>query len=490
MFWPLFRRTDVASPSVPKFGVAPVASLVTSVRRLGAPVPVESEAGEAGHETELILVAFRTLLLLFLTAAPLFLSVREAYTRPAVALLVLGGAYNIAMGVACLFPGRFGVRRPLIVAMDAVLITAWLHFSHRWEIVSFYFVVVVVAATWGRVFGGVLAAIASDFAFLFLWGRSVANLNPDGAVPLFPASLGVHAVLLFVVGALAGYIAEAQERERERRLERELLIANYQQEIELSGELQPTLLTPLQTSGLADVGVATRSARQFGGGDFLDVLPLPDGKILLCIADVAGKSVRAQARVPLLKYSLRALAPLYPAPCELMTHLQNALAPDLSSELYIAVCLVEFDPVARRLSWCNAGHVPPLLVFSSDAERLSATGPALGLFPEILPQGKTRELPRGADLLLYTDGLTDALSLGGGADGEVQLEKLAVHLLKETDRARSEVARLLVEHATTATDALSPSALARLGGKTAKEDDVAVLIARFEAPEGTEKTLS
>ncbi|RYX85864.1 serine/threonine-protein phosphatase [bacterium] len=439
------------------------------------------------RDAELLLAAFRTLLLVVLAVSPFVLRVDEAFTIPAMSLMVLAGIYNIAMGVACLFPARFGVRRPIVLAMDTTLITAWVHLSGRFELVTLYFVVVVVAAMWFRVFGGVVAAAICNFLFLFLWGRIAAEAPLVGRLEPFPFGMAVNSALLFVIGALAGYISEAQERERNARLERELLIANYQHELDISGEMQPLLMGRPDFSTPFDFGLAFRSARATGGGDYLDVLPLPDGRVLCCIADVSGKSVRAQARVPLLKYSLRALAPLYPDPVDLMAHLQTTLAPDLGPDLYIAICLAAFDAPTKTISWCNAGHIPPLLVpANGDVIELEATCAPLGLWPEIEPQSKKTAFHPGDALLMATDGLSDALSFGGEVDGEAQVRLLTPRLVGENAISAPEAAQKMVELAEAALE--NNSFIARnftmgeeLGEPHAYMDDVAVLVAYFPA---------
>ncbi len=440
------------------------------------------------RDAELLLTAFRTLLLIVLGIAPRVLRIEDAYTAPEMALMAIGGIYNIAMAVACLFPSRFGVRRPIVLAMDTTLITAWFQLSHRIEVMSFYFIVVVVAAMWFRVLGGIVAAAVCNFLFLFifLWVYVAAQTPGSQAPPFaFPPSMIVNSALLFVVGALAGYISEAQEREREARLERELLIANYQHELDVSGELQPLLIARPEISTPFDFGLAFRSARAVGGGDYLDVLPLPDGRVLGCIADVSGKSVRAQARVPLLKYSLRALAPLHPDPVELMARLGTTLAPDLGPDLYIAVCLVVFDAPTRTIHWCNAGHMAPFLVRSGgEVVELETTCPPLGLWPELEPVGKKAAFKPGDALLMATDGLADALSFGGEVDGEAQVKLLTPRLIGENAVRAPEAAQKMVELAEAALE--NNSFVARhftmgeeLAEPRAHADDVAVLVARF-----------
>jgi serine phosphatase RsbU (regulator of sigma subunit) len=303
--------------------------------------------------------------------------------------------------------------------------------------------------------------------------------------------MAINTALLILVGCLVGYIAEAQERERERRLEDQLLIANYQREIDLSSQLQPALMAtqlmgldaPLasgvetsagQSGGDLQIGAAMKSARQLGGGDYFDLIPLPDGCSGLCIADVSGKSVRAQARLPLLKYSLRALAPLYAQPDRLLERLNETLAPDLQPELYIALCYIVLDPRRQTLTWCNAGHIAPLLLSPSSADPdqstliepqtientsivpLDTDGPAIGMFPELAYEARTRPWLPGDQLLLFTDGLTDALSFRGSEDGEEQARKFAQRLGREANRDPREVAQELVDMAVAVLDEATP----------------------------------
>ena len=453
----------------------------------------ESAIGDnAIRDAELLLASLRMLLLLALALVPFVFPIREAFDSSALILMAVAGVYNIFTIVASLYPTRFRLRRALIVTMDATLISAWIHISGRFELLPFYYVVVVVAAMWYRVLGGVLMAAVCNFLWLMLWVRPAATGTGVLIHPTY--SMALNSALLFVIGALAGYIAEAQDRERS--LERELLIANYQQEIDLSGELQPLLLSRPDKGGAPrdlDIGAALQCARSVGGGDYLDAIPLSDGKTLLCIADVSGKSIRAQARVPLLKYSLRALAPLHPQPAELMARLQTTLLPDLAPELYIAICLVVVDSKMESLTWCNAGHLAPLVVrarqtLAEPIFALSATAPALGLFPELKIAQASVGWKKGDALWMFTDGLPDALSYGGEFDGEAQVNALALGLrdnFSDSDAAptSAEAAQELVALAGVALGdrpfvarhfTLARSSVA----KNVHRDDVAVLIAR------------
>jgi hypothetical protein len=247
----------------------------------------------------------------------------------------------------------------------------------------------------------------------------------------------------------------------------------------------------------------------------------------LCIADVSGKSARAQARLPLLKYSLRALAPLYDAPEKLVDRLNETLAPDLGPELFIALCYVILDPQRSRLMWCNAGHIAPLLISrqttaaasnSASANdpllELGANGPPLGMFPELPYRSGSLPWCPGDELLMFTDGLTDAFSYGASEDGEAQVRHLAARLMaaptppgevaapadppKNATELRPvrAVAQELVDLATTVLDVteVKPGGLRSLlpalhrgkavsgGPRPPHRDDVTVVLARFRRP--------
>jgi serine phosphatase RsbU (regulator of sigma subunit) len=451
------------------------------------------------REGELVVAIFRTLVVLIAIFAPRLLGLSGNYEMPEVWLAALAGLYNIVTGLSCLRPGRYGLRRSFVVVMDMMLIPLWMRLSGQWELFPFYYLVVVVAAMWFRVLGGALAAAFCNFFFLFLWSRAAGN--PEILPPTFTTSMALNSLLLFLVGCLVGYIAEIQERERERLLESQLLVANYQREIDLSSQMQPLLFNPTYAAENGseqriELGVAMQSARTLGGGDYADAIVLPDGSTLLCIADVAGKSVRAQARLPLLKYSLRALAPLHPEPGELVQRLNETLAPDLSAELYIAFCCVRLDAEGGVLSWCNAGHIAPLLVREKDGESkttpLEACGPPLGMFPGIEYSPREAKWKSGDHLLMYTDGLADALSYNGTEDGEAQIQKLAARLSHEAHRPASEVAQDFIALSGAALDAsetlperlrlqlsaLRPHAAGEAITPVSHRDDVTVMVAR------------
>jgi anti-sigma regulatory factor (Ser/Thr protein kinase) len=143
------------------------------------------------------------------------------------------------------------------------------------------------------------------------------------------------------------------------------------------------------------------------GGDWYDVIPLPDGLIGLAIGDVAGHGLQAAATMGQLRMALRAYAVQDPSPVSVMngvhrlvTHLPNR---DMVTLMYLL-----FDPATRTLRFTNAGHPPPL-VFGGGESRYLEDGlaPPLGVTAEANITETRQHLWEGATVLLYTDGLVE-----------------------------------------------------------------------------------
>jgi sigma-B regulation protein RsbU (phosphoserine phosphatase) len=146
------------------------------------------------------------------------------------------------------------------------------------------------------------------------------------------------------------------------------------------------------------------------GGDFYDVIDLPDGKVGIVVGDVSGKGAEAAAQTAMVKYMLRAFAIRNAAPGSVLFHLNNALARDLAEDRFITVVYGTFDPKARALSLSVAGHPPPL-VYRRDGgavEVIHPSGSILGAFEDQNFESESIEMQPGDLFLAYTDGLTEA----------------------------------------------------------------------------------
>jgi sigma-B regulation protein RsbU (phosphoserine phosphatase) len=159
------------------------------------------------------------------------------------------------------------------------------------------------------------------------------------------------------------------------------------------------------------VAAAWQPAR-FVGGDLFDVLPYGEGRLAFCIADVAGKGLPAALLMSHLHASLRATAAFRPEPSELCRRLDGLLRPALPGHRFVTLFFGVLD--GDRLTYANAGHEPPVLLRADGAaQRLTLGGPVLGIAGGgPFAQGSVT-LCAGDSLLLWTDGVTDAMHAEG-----------------------------------------------------------------------------
>ncbi|MFJ9825907.1 SpoIIE family protein phosphatase [Streptomyces sp. NPDC101160] len=206
----------------------------------------------------------------------------------------------------------------------------------------------------------------------------------------------------------------------------------YRREHERALILQRSLLPPGDPEA-AGLDIACRylpgTVGSEVGGDWFDVIELPGHRTALVIGDVMGRGLRAAVAMGELRTAVRTLAQLDLEPAEVLSHLDEiarglgtpagaqqsarahhkARGPELS-EVYLATCVYAvYDPVTRRCTFANAGHLPPVLVEPGQEARLLDVPPGMPLgvggepFEEV-----TVELPEGALLALYTDGLVES----------------------------------------------------------------------------------
>lgn len=200
--------------------------------------------------------------------------------------------------------------------------------------------------------------------------------------------------LLELVGErVALAIGQAQLRERERRM---------------AETLQRTML-PRRVPDMPGVAVATRYIARTAsvGGDFYDVLALPDGRVGVAIGDITGKGLRAAATMGRLGGALHAYALDSPAPSDVLMRVGRLAEVDdaLATALYAVL-----DPVTGTIDLASAGHLPPLRVQpGSGADYLSMNdglSPLLGLSVDARSQSR-QSLDVGATLIMFTDGLVE-----------------------------------------------------------------------------------
>ncbi|SEK45934.1 SpoIIE family protein phosphatase [Streptacidiphilus jiangxiensis] len=186
---------------------------------------------------------------------------------------------------------------------------------------------------------------------------------------------------------------------------------------QLALQLQRAIVPDLPSShDLPGVEVAARyrpAAEEYRvGGDWYDVLRLPNGEVMIAVGDVAGHGIDAATGMVALRNALRGLAFSGEPPGRLMHWLNEVTLHTPGHPTATAVC-ARYDPELRRLHWTSAGHLPPVLLREGRAELLaSSANLLLGAAPDITYQESEATLRSGDMLLLFTDGLIERRHAG------------------------------------------------------------------------------
>ena len=230
---------------------------------------------------------------------------------------------------------------------------------------------------------------------------------------------------LKVLQALAGHIAIAIENARlfgRERVERERM---QQESAEARAIQQALFLKPVPLIP----GFAFETAWHPAGavaGDWFDFIDLGHERYGIALADVSGKGMSAALLMSATRAILRSLAPLHSSPAETLEHLNRALTEDFPTGKFVTMVYGVLDAASRTLTLASAGHLPPLLINHHSSFLELDTGLPLGLGVSSYPQC-TITLTPGTQLLLYTDGITEATD---GNDEEYGSARLIEHFLR------------------------------------------------------------
>jgi serine phosphatase RsbU (regulator of sigma subunit) len=199
-------------------------------------------------------------------------------------------------------------------------------------------------------------------------------------------------------------------------------------DLQIAREIQTWLLpgAPPQIPGLA-LAYATRPANTVAG-DYYDVFPRPgrtnaDNRVVLAVADVAGKSIPAAMLMATFQASLKTLSTAQVALPELAANMNRYACSNSQGGLrFTTAFLAEYDPVNRTVDYINAGHNNPILRRANgQIERLDVGGLPFGIMPEAKYDFATLTLAPGDWLIIFTDGLVEAENAYHDEYGEARL---------------------------------------------------------------------
>jgi phosphoserine phosphatase RsbU/P len=279
--------------------------------------------------------------------------------------------------------------------------------------------------------------------FLFLTAVAIASLTVAIIMPVYRIPISSYfsqlwsagrlvVVVVLVVGSIRHLHEESRVHLEGKNLElqRAVEIGNtrsrqQEQELAKAREIQEGLLPKkiLQVRGL-EVAGAWQPASTVGG-DYFDVLKFGERKIGVCIGDVVGKGISAALLMANLQASFRAFASEEVSPSNLVGKLNEVISNNIAPDKFVTFWYCTIDTKENRLTYASAGHWPPILFHKSgEGVPLREGGTPLGIFPDRNYEDEGFPLASGDRLVLYTDGLTEAMNSDEQEFGERRLLEL------------------------------------------------------------------
>ena len=225
---------------------------------------------------------------------------------------------------------------------------------------------------------------------------------------------------LKVLTTLASVAAIRVENARlmEERIERERL----EREQQVASEIQHRFLPAAapQVAGYELQGISFPCYEI--GGDYYDFIERTDGKLVVALGDVSGKGTAAALLMSSLHAAVHAQADIHNSLVKTISAVNRYLVESIPPNRFVTLFYAELDPEKGSLSFLNAGHNPPLIVHAGGTmEQLAAGGLPLGIMPNAdFREGRTRLHP-GDVLVIYSDGVTEAVNPKGEEFGPTRL---------------------------------------------------------------------
>jgi sigma-B regulation protein RsbU (phosphoserine phosphatase) len=265
-------------------------------------------------------------------------------------------------------------------------------------------------------------------------------------------AIGSQAAAAIITARL---LAQRQEAER------------YQRQLQYAGEIQRRMVpekAPVHKN-ISFAGVYAPSLDV--GGDFYDFIPLPWGNLGLCVADVVGSGVPAALMMASVRSALRGHAQNIYEISEIMARVNRHMCRDTAIREFATLFYGVFTPEGGQLTYCNAGHEPPLLLRGDKFKPLEAGGMVIGVSTEELFDKEVIDLQIGDIIVLVTDGVTEALNFQGEQFGRQRLRESIL-------RYRGEPAKALANQIIWD--------VRRFAGLVQQADDLTVVVAKVGSP--------
>ncbi|MCK4513339.1 PP2C family protein-serine/threonine phosphatase [bacterium] len=276
--------------------------------------------------------------------------------------------------------------------------------------VYFRFPLAVITLIAAGVFGSGLAILINPLVVLYQMRNALMIVTVNG-------------VLALTIGAIT-YNYELLRQQIETVVAER---SKLEQEMEIARTIQTQLLPKSFPDPPGwDIYGFSVPARHVGG-DCFDVIDMTDGKFAITIGDVAGKGTPAAILMANVQAAVRALAESGVRPKELMRHVNRIAYSYTGDSEFITFFYCVLDTKAGEIRYVNAGHNPPCVLRSNgEKEFLGKGGLIVGIMPDVEYEDAVITLGLGDSLVLFTDGVTEALNPHEEMFGDERLEALLV----------------------------------------------------------------
>ena len=226
-----------------------------------------------------------------------------------------------------------------------------------------------------------------------------------------------HLKVLTTLASVAAIRVEnarlVEARLERERLERELALAS-----EIQQRFQPT--APPHITGYELQGISFPCYEI--GGDYYDFIEREDGRLVIALGDVSGKGTAAALLMSSLHAAIHAQSASHDSLVATISAVNRYLADNIPANRFVTLFYAELDPESGALSFLNAGHNPPLIVHAAGTvEQLASGGLPLGIKRDAEYREGRTQLQAGDVLVIYSDGVTEAVSPSGEEFGPTRL---------------------------------------------------------------------
>ncbi|MGE5543830.1 MAG: PP2C family protein-serine/threonine phosphatase, partial [Bacillota bacterium] len=310
--------------------------------------------------------------------------------------------------------------------------------------------------------GAVLLAIVIELIHM---GLTLLFSRPfDQAVVVVETVIGPMVVANAIGMGVFAFIISNLMKERATEAAKRMIEGELQVAREIQMSIVPRIFPPFPDRPEFDINAILEPAKEVGG-DFYDFFFIDDDHLFFTIGDVSGKGIPASLFMAVTKTLFRAEANRDTGPQEVIYRVNNALCRDNDTGMFVTVFCGILETRTGRIHYANGGHNPPYVVRQDGSvENLAAGGIALGVIEGVSYKPQELVLKEGELLVMFTDGVTEAMDRQGHMFTEARLmEVLQNRNETEAQEATQNILAAVRSHA----------------GGAAQSDDITIMVLKF-----------